>query len=227
VFNATQVRRIVLLARRVPPKRRRIGLHLSPRGQVVFGWASAALSLLSVLPAPRWPPRANVLVSSGLVGPGLHNTNRYYSVEGQPIVVSPLRATLVDNRPSCRDAILDAIARLQRPRARPSSRGATSSPRCAPPTRPLNGRRSTAPYGGWPAGNPAVRTTTSGTSAATAHNCARDQRGRPRRAAVVVASRSASALCCRRQPGSADRTASSDDRHLSARSRAGARRAQS
>jgi hypothetical protein len=47
------------------------------------------------------------------VGPDLHNANRYYSVEGQPIVVSPLRATLVDNRPSCRDAILDAIARLQ------------------------------------------------------------------------------------------------------------------
>lgn len=47
------------------------------------------------------------------MGPGLHNANRSHSVEGQPIVVSPLRATLVDNHPSCRDAILDAIARLQ------------------------------------------------------------------------------------------------------------------
>ena len=47
------------------------------------------------------------------VGPGLHNANRHDSVEGQPVVVPPLRATLIDSRPSCRDAILDAIDRLQ------------------------------------------------------------------------------------------------------------------
>ena len=47
------------------------------------------------------------------MGPGLHNTIRHHSVEGQPITVSPLRATLVDSRPSCREAVLDAINRLQ------------------------------------------------------------------------------------------------------------------
>jgi hypothetical protein len=45
-------------------------------------------------------------------GPRLHNANRPTSVEGQPIAVSPLRATLLDSRPSCRDAILAAIDRL-------------------------------------------------------------------------------------------------------------------
>ena len=44
---------------------------------------------------------------------GLHNTNRHDSVEGQPIVVSPPRATLADGRTSCREAVLDAIDRLQ------------------------------------------------------------------------------------------------------------------
>lgn len=46
-------------------------------------------------------------------GHGLHNTNRHHSVEGQPIAVSPIRATVTDSRPNCRQAALDAIDRLQ------------------------------------------------------------------------------------------------------------------
>lgn len=44
---------------------------------------------------------------------GLHNTNRHATVDGPTITVSPSRATVADGRPSCRDAVLDAIARLQ------------------------------------------------------------------------------------------------------------------
>ena len=44
---------------------------------------------------------------------GLHNTNRHDTVDGPAITVSPSRATIADSRPSCRDAVLDAIARLQ------------------------------------------------------------------------------------------------------------------
>jgi hypothetical protein len=43
----------------------------------------------------------------------LHNANRHHTVHGPAITVSGLRATLTDRRASCRDAILDAIARLQ------------------------------------------------------------------------------------------------------------------
>jgi hypothetical protein len=42
----------------------------------------------------------------------LHNANRHHTVDGPAVTVSPMRATLADSRPSCRDAILDAIARL-------------------------------------------------------------------------------------------------------------------
>jgi hypothetical protein len=42
----------------------------------------------------------------------LQNANHCNTVDGPTITVSPMRATLVDSRPSCRDAILDAIARL-------------------------------------------------------------------------------------------------------------------
>lgn len=52
-------------------------------------------------------------MSSRVVGPGLHNTNRHHTIDGPAITVSPLQATLADSRPSCRDAILDAVARLQ------------------------------------------------------------------------------------------------------------------
>jgi len=44
---------------------------------------------------------------------GLHNTNRHTTVDGPAITVSPTRATMTDSRPSCRHAVLDAIARLQ------------------------------------------------------------------------------------------------------------------
>jgi hypothetical protein len=47
------------------------------------------------------------------VGPGLHNTNRHNTVDGPNITLSPMLATLTDSRPSCRDAVLDAIDRLQ------------------------------------------------------------------------------------------------------------------
>lgn len=47
-------------------------------------------------------------------GPGLHNANRYEKLDGPGITVSPVRATLTDSRPSCREAVLDAIDRLQR-----------------------------------------------------------------------------------------------------------------
>ena len=43
----------------------------------------------------------------------LHNANRRHTVDGPAITVSPLHATLADSRPSCRDAILDAIERLR------------------------------------------------------------------------------------------------------------------
>lgn len=45
------------------------------------------------------------------VGMGLHNAN-HDTVDGPLITVSPSRATVADRGPSCRDAILDAIARL-------------------------------------------------------------------------------------------------------------------
>ena len=48
------------------------------------------------------------------VGPGLHNANRHDTIDGPGITVSPVRATLTDSRPSCREAVLDAIDRLQR-----------------------------------------------------------------------------------------------------------------
>lgn len=45
--------------------------------------------------------------------PALHNANRHPTVDGPAITVTPLRATLADSRPSCRDAVLDAIDRLR------------------------------------------------------------------------------------------------------------------
>jgi hypothetical protein len=48
-----------------------------------------------------------------LVDLGLHNTNRHDTIHGPAITVPPLHAKLADHRPSCRDAVLDAIARLQ------------------------------------------------------------------------------------------------------------------
>ena len=44
---------------------------------------------------------------------GLHNTNRHDTIHGPAITVSPRQAKLADSRPSCRQAILDAIDRLQ------------------------------------------------------------------------------------------------------------------
>jgi hypothetical protein len=48
------------------------------------------------------------------VGLRLHNTNRHDTINGPPIRVSPLQAKVADSRPSCRNAILDAIERLHR-----------------------------------------------------------------------------------------------------------------
>lgn len=48
------------------------------------------------------------------VGMALHNANRPHTIDGPSITVSRLRATLADSRPSCRQAVLDAIDRLQR-----------------------------------------------------------------------------------------------------------------
>ena len=45
---------------------------------------------------------------------GLHNTNRHHTIDGPVITVSPMHATLADRRPNCREAVLDAIDRLQR-----------------------------------------------------------------------------------------------------------------
>jgi transposase-like protein len=42
----------------------------------------------------------------------LHNANRTDTIDGPAISVSPLQAKLVNSRPSCRNAILDAIDRL-------------------------------------------------------------------------------------------------------------------
>jgi hypothetical protein len=42
----------------------------------------------------------------------LHNANRLDTINGPAITVPPLQAKLADSRPSCRDAILDAINRL-------------------------------------------------------------------------------------------------------------------
>jgi hypothetical protein len=43
---------------------------------------------------------------------GLHNTNRHDTIDGPAITVPPLQAKLADPRPSCRNAVLDAIGRL-------------------------------------------------------------------------------------------------------------------
>jgi hypothetical protein len=43
---------------------------------------------------------------------GLHNTNRHGTIHGPPIAVPPLQAKLIDSRPSCRIAVLEAIERL-------------------------------------------------------------------------------------------------------------------
>lgn len=44
---------------------------------------------------------------------GLHNTNRSDTVDGPAIAVPPLRATLADSRPSCRNAVLAAIDQIR------------------------------------------------------------------------------------------------------------------
>jgi hypothetical protein len=46
------------------------------------------------------------------VGLGLHNTNRHGTIQGAAITVPPLQAKVADARPSCRNAILDAIDQL-------------------------------------------------------------------------------------------------------------------
>ncbi len=45
---------------------------------------------------------------------GLHNTNRHDTIHGPAIIVPPLQAKLADARPTCRNAILNAIDRLHR-----------------------------------------------------------------------------------------------------------------
>ena len=60
----------------------------------------------------------------GQVGLALHNANRQDTVDGPTITVSPMRSTLTDSRPSCREAVLDAIHRLQQ------RTGATEFARC-------------------------------------------------------------------------------------------------
>ena len=46
------------------------------------------------------------------MGLALHNANRHNTIDGPAITVPPLQAKLADARPSCRNAILDAIDRL-------------------------------------------------------------------------------------------------------------------
>ena len=48
------------------------------------------------------------------MGLGLHNTNRNDTINGPAITVPPLHAKIADTRPSCRNAVLDAIDRLHR-----------------------------------------------------------------------------------------------------------------
>ena len=43
---------------------------------------------------------------------GLHNTNRHDTIHGPAITVPPLQAKIADPRPSCRNAVLDAVDRL-------------------------------------------------------------------------------------------------------------------
>ncbi len=42
----------------------------------------------------------------------LHNANRHDTIHGPRIIVPPLQAKLADPRPSCRNAVLDAINQL-------------------------------------------------------------------------------------------------------------------
>ena len=63
------------------------------------------------MPETQCGPRIRDL-GVGPVGMGLHNTNRHHTVDGPAITVSPLRAKLADERPSCRDAVLAAIDRI-------------------------------------------------------------------------------------------------------------------
>ena len=61
------------------------------------------------------------------MGLGLHNTNRHITINGPAITVSPLQAKLADPRPSCRNAILDAIDRLHQRTGATEFTPATSS----------------------------------------------------------------------------------------------------
>ena len=47
------------------------------------------------------------------MGLGLHNTNRHDPINGPAITVPPFQAKVADSRPSCRNAVLDAIDRLR------------------------------------------------------------------------------------------------------------------
>lgn len=68
----------------------------------------------SVTPATQTEHDANgVRTLDRQVVRGLHNTNRHHMVDGPAITVSPSRATVADSLPSCRNAVLDAIDRLQ------------------------------------------------------------------------------------------------------------------
>jgi hypothetical protein len=42
----------------------------------------------------------------------LHNTNRHDTINGPAITVPPFQTKVADSRPSCRNAVLDAIERL-------------------------------------------------------------------------------------------------------------------
>jgi hypothetical protein len=53
---------------------------------------------------------ASWTVGDLLVDLGFHNTNR--TLHGPAITVQPLQAKLADPRPSCRNAVLDAVDRL-------------------------------------------------------------------------------------------------------------------
>jgi hypothetical protein len=97
----------------------------------------------------------------------LHKANRHDTGDGPTITVSPARATLTDSRPSCRDAVLDAIDRLQQ------RTGATEFARrdivaeMRATNAGLSGRPSTGVYAALPATNLAARITTFVTSAMT------------------------------------------------------------
>jgi hypothetical protein len=67
----------------------------------------------TVLSSARAWQRRKPSGQRGFAGLAVHNTNRHDTINGPAITVPPLQAKFADPRPSCRDAVLDAIARLQ------------------------------------------------------------------------------------------------------------------